>query len=132
MNGVADKNTAGVGEYIEIEISGLNSKFSRIIAADSKAKPIYQQSVDEEKPCMHFFQKINLGRERGYSPDAAGLYISKAIKRMHKPPAGILFDVLGTVITTFISTLTIDTVCVAYVTNGIFDVTASVTLDARP
>ncbi|OXX34138.1 hypothetical protein B9J90_13415 [Vibrio sp. V09_P4A23P171] len=56
VNGVADKNAAGVGEYIEIEISGLNSKFSRIIAADSKTKPIYQQSKDELVDCKVFFQ----------------------------------------------------------------------------
>lgn len=54
VNGTANKAQAGAGSYIEIEISGDNSKFNRIVAADSKLKPIYQQLNDELPPCYRF------------------------------------------------------------------------------
>lgn len=93
VNGIADKNAAGVGEYIEIEISGLNSKFSRIIAADSKTKPIYQQAVDEFEPCLKFLEYIHfaIGYDLvgGKGTDGTSPYTFRAIKfnRKHKLPA---------------------------------------------
>lgn len=86
VNGVADKNAAGVGEYIEIEISGLNSKFSRIIAADSKTKPIYQQSQNELEPCLSF---LYVKQERFHRYVTIDLYCdhNELFFKFHKVPA---------------------------------------------
>ncbi|ELE8117818.1 hypothetical protein RB980_000402 [Vibrio fluvialis] len=130
INGGTNNEPNGVGEYIQLEISGDNSKFSRVILAESVELPIYQQSADEEKPCKNFLQKINLGRERGYSPDSSGVYTSKSIQRMHKKPAGSLFGMIDPSI--YVSDTTEDGVTLAYITSGAFDATISVILDARP
>ncbi|NNN98135.1 hypothetical protein FKQ62_01390 [Vibrio sp. B1-2] len=87
VNGVADKNAAGVGEYIEIEISGLNSKFSRILAADSQVKPVYQQSSDELFPCLPFYFKYS-GRFHTYISEYSGNTVHNVfIREFHKVPA---------------------------------------------
>lgn len=86
VNSTANKAQAGAGEYIEIEISGNNSKFNRIIAADSKAKPTYQQISDELDPCKLFYEigtvASAIAANTGYGVTAA--HFSKA---KHKVPA---------------------------------------------
>ena len=54
VNGAAEKAAAGTGEYIEIEVSGDNSKFTRLVVANSTTKPVYQQLIDELSPCFRF------------------------------------------------------------------------------
>ncbi|MGD8172614.1 hypothetical protein ACQEXU_13200 [Vibrio sp. TRT 21S02] len=55
VNGRANKALAGAGEYITIEISGDNSKFTRVVAADSKVKPVYCQAANELEQCQRFY-----------------------------------------------------------------------------
>ncbi|MDC5704672.1 hypothetical protein OPW13_12470 [Vibrio europaeus] len=57
VNGAAEKAVAGAGEYIEIEVSGDNSKFTRLVAAESTTKPLYQQMSDELAPCEQFYRR---------------------------------------------------------------------------
>lgn len=59
INGGTDNELAGASEYIEIEVSGDNSKFTRLILAESVSLPIYQQSSDELTPCLKFYQRQN-------------------------------------------------------------------------
>ncbi|MCE7642021.1 hypothetical protein [Vibrio fluvialis] len=54
INGGTDNEPNGAGEYIQVEISGDNSKFTRIILAESVDIPIYQQPNDELSPCQAF------------------------------------------------------------------------------
>lgn len=76
VNGTVNKAQAGAGEYIEIEISGDNSQFNRIVAADSQVKPVYQQSSDELKPCLKFYKKLGSKTLRGV---VAGKFIQSDI-----------------------------------------------------
>lgn len=54
INGGSDNVVSSDSEYISLEISGNNSKFNRIILAESLEIPIYQQSSDELTPCLAF------------------------------------------------------------------------------
>lgn len=66
VNGSVNKAQASDGEYIEIEISGNNSQFNRIVAADSHVRPIYQQQSDELFPCYRF---LFVEKKRIYTRD---------------------------------------------------------------
>ncbi|WP_114787317.1 hypothetical protein [Vibrio tetraodonis] len=63
VNGIAEKAAAGDGEYIEIEISGDNSTFNRLIAASSQTKPVYQHDTNELGKCQRFY--FDTGRVHG-------------------------------------------------------------------
>ncbi|WP_406733478.1 hypothetical protein RJD39_04860 [Vibrio scophthalmi] len=54
INGSGDNVTVGSGEYIQFEVSGDNSKFTRMILAPGNSLPVYQQSSDELFPCLKF------------------------------------------------------------------------------
>ncbi|HBC2130172.1 TPA: hypothetical protein I6192_003397 [Vibrio cholerae] len=54
INGFSDNAVSSDSEYISLEISGNNSKFNRLILAESLEIPIYQQSPDELTPCLKF------------------------------------------------------------------------------
>ncbi|WP_337917334.1 hypothetical protein [Vibrio cholerae] len=54
INGSSDNVVSSDSEYISLEISGNNSKFNRIILAESLEIPIYQQQADELSPCHAF------------------------------------------------------------------------------
>jgi len=90
VNGSNHQAQAGAGEYIEIEVSGDNSQFNRIIAADSKVKPVYQQSSDELNPCKFFYLKL-LGSATVYAMTRNVATDNKQIfltyPNMHKLPA---------------------------------------------
>ncbi|MGG5572863.1 hypothetical protein [Vibrio diazotrophicus] len=60
INGGADNVLSDAAEYIQFEVSGNNSKFTRLILAESVSLPIYQQSVDELPACKKFVQKIRV------------------------------------------------------------------------
>lgn len=60
INGASNNELAGAGSYIECEISGDNSKFTRIIMAESIDLPTYQQSADETGPCEKFVRKVRV------------------------------------------------------------------------
>lgn len=54
INGGGDNVQSDNAAYIQFEVSGDNSKFTRIILAESIDVPIYQQSKDELSPCQRF------------------------------------------------------------------------------
>ncbi|NCO47142.1 MAG: hypothetical protein GW890_12490, partial [Vibrio sp.] len=54
INGGSDNELSDSAEYIQFEISGNNSKFTRIVLAESVGVPIYQQLADELMPCKKF------------------------------------------------------------------------------
>ncbi|MCG9753214.1 hypothetical protein L1D54_22500 [Vibrio brasiliensis] len=102
VNGSTDKAQAGAGEYIEIEISGDNSKFNRIVAADSKAKPIYQQVTDELDPCRRYYQYIQvLNYTTGVTVSSKWLHIP--LREMAITPA-ISFKTVGSITSTTLGT----------------------------
>lgn len=57
INGGTDTATSDAATYIELEISGNNSKFTRVILAESVNLPSYQQAQDELTPCLRFYIK---------------------------------------------------------------------------
>lgn len=57
INGGGDNVASDSAEYIQFEVSGDNSKFTRLILAESNSLPIYQQSRDELEPCKVFYEK---------------------------------------------------------------------------
>ncbi|NAW57760.1 MULTISPECIES: hypothetical protein [unclassified Vibrio] len=54
INGAGNSAASNSDEYITFEVSGNNSKFSRLVLADSVDLPIYQQQADELAPCQRF------------------------------------------------------------------------------
>ncbi|MBF4254634.1 hypothetical protein EA007_27865, partial [Vibrio anguillarum] len=54
INGGSDNELSDSAQYIQFEISGNNSKFTRIVLAESVSAPIYQQLSDELKHCKRF------------------------------------------------------------------------------
>jgi len=132
INGGTDTATADSQQYIKFEVSGDGSKFTCLILAQSSSLPIYQQSADELSPCLVFFQSINVGRTRQKPFDGSGLYIPRAISKMHTAPAVSLFGVVGNIDSVFASTSAEDYITVVYVHSSAFDIRLSANLDARP
>lgn len=56
INGGSDNAVSSDSEYIRLEISGNNSKFTRTILAESLEIPIYQQVANELNPCLVFLE----------------------------------------------------------------------------
>ncbi|GIA33329.1 hypothetical protein VCSRO85_2842 [Vibrio cholerae] len=87
INGGSDNAVSSDSEYISLEISGDNSKFTRIILAESLEIPIYQQSSDELMPCLKFLQTIKVRElsQSGYVSDVSKVEFLEV--QMHKVPA---------------------------------------------
>ncbi|PTO54060.1 hypothetical protein CWN94_11695 [Vibrio splendidus] len=58
INGGTDSESSDTQTYITFEVIGNNSKFTRLILAESESLPVYQQSQDELKPCQRFIQVL--------------------------------------------------------------------------
>lgn len=87
INGGSDNVVSSDSEYISLEISGNNSKFNRIILAESLEIPIYQQLSDEIKPCLRFLFKSK-SDARGFSAlSPLQSYYSYFFERMYRVPA---------------------------------------------
>ncbi|MBY8270214.1 hypothetical protein KW521_12655 [Vibrio fluvialis] len=86
INGGTDNELSDTAEYIQFEVSGDNSKFTRLILAESNSLPIYQQSSNELEPCKLFYEK---GTIAGAITQTVGLGIGSihfsVVK--HKVPA---------------------------------------------
>ncbi|WP_337969448.1 hypothetical protein [Vibrio pectenicida] len=52
-------------DYIQFEVVGDNTKFTRLILAESKSLPIYHQLSDELTPCLRFL-RVFKGRTHRY------------------------------------------------------------------
>lgn len=55
INGGTDSAQSDSAEYIQFEVSGDNSKFTKLVLAESAALPIYWQQADELSPCQKFY-----------------------------------------------------------------------------
>ena len=55
INGGTDTTQSDSGEYIRFEVTGDNSKFTRLVAANSKTQPIYQHDNDELGKCQKYY-----------------------------------------------------------------------------
>ncbi|EPP0981952.1 hypothetical protein ACULV3_003390 [Vibrio cholerae] len=87
INGGSDNVVSSDSEYISLEISGDNSKFTRIILAESLEVPIYHQLADELEPCTKFAFACECRIELLYrSTNNYQAYIG-AKRKMHKVPA---------------------------------------------
>ncbi|WP_102786667.1 hypothetical protein [Vibrio cholerae] len=89
INGGSDNVVSSDSEYISLEISGNNSKFTRTILAESLEIPVYQQLADEVTPCFKFLRVLD-GRSHYYfSVEGATeyLHLSVFLGRFHKNPA---------------------------------------------
>lgn len=86
INGGGDNVQTDNAEYIQFEVSGDNSKFTRLILAESVSLPIYQQSVDELTPCKRFFKSQIIGSGGGAQ---FGVYVRGYVdtSNMHMTPA---------------------------------------------
>jgi len=54
INSAGATTQSDSGEFIRFEVSGSNSKFTRLILAESEELPIYQQQADELFACYRF------------------------------------------------------------------------------
>ncbi|NGZ66313.1 hypothetical protein G6Z92_04840 [Vibrio aestuarianus subsp. cardii] len=57
INGGGDDELSNTQPYITFEVVGDNSKFTRLVLAESVESPIYQQLKDELRPCLKFYTK---------------------------------------------------------------------------
>ncbi|CAM3793623.1 hypothetical protein [Vibrio aquimaris] len=88
INGGTDSAQSDSAEYIQFEVSGDNSKFTKLVMAESVELPIYDQHADELTPCLRFYRR-NLTRVVN-SHATNGLYhIYQNVEftQMHKTPA---------------------------------------------
>ncbi|KQB07362.1 hypothetical protein CGT94_05060 [Vibrio metoecus] len=86
INGGSDNVVSSDSEYISLEISGNNSKFNRIILAESLEIPIYQQSSNELFKCLHFLH-VKTGRFHRYMASSVYTIQAEYINKFHKIPA---------------------------------------------
>lgn len=54
INGGADSAQSDSAEYIQFEVSGDSSKFTKLVLAESAESPVYRQQADELTPCYKF------------------------------------------------------------------------------
>lgn len=95
INGGTDSELSNDQIYITFEVTGNNSKFTRLILAESDTPPIYQQKGDELEPCKSFLQVY--GNDGNTYPlvmndyDIATQYSSFSYeKSLHKTPALVI------------------------------------------
>lgn len=133
INGGSDNVLSDIAEYIQFEISGDNSKFTRLILAESVSLPIYQQQIDELKPCLRFYQQITIPRFRDTCHDHSGLYKGVRFTEMNSTPAATLYGQEGSAISLILGRVVTDCISIGYIagTGGTFDTSVNAKLDAR-
>lgn len=77
INGSSDNVVSSDSEYISLEISGNNSKFNRIILAESLEIPIYQQLGNELEGCMRFLYVSDSEMRLSFGVYSAGYGVVK-------------------------------------------------------
>ncbi|EOW9187377.1 hypothetical protein ACN1SV_001974 [Vibrio cholerae] len=83
INGGSDNVVSSDSEYISLEISGDNSKFNRVILAESLEIPIYQQIASEKARCEKYVKVF----ENPHFYGEANEYHWVKYSEMHKRPA---------------------------------------------
>ncbi|MDC5840188.1 hypothetical protein OPW33_24270 [Vibrio europaeus] len=89
INGDSDNVTSNAAEYIQFEVSGNNSKFTRLILAESNSLPIYQQASDELTPCLKFliYDDLSSGFYSSSSPSGGTAFFFYSFDEMVSTPA---------------------------------------------
>lgn len=99
INGGSDNVLSDNAEYIQFEVSGDNSKFTRLILAESVSLPIYQQSINELITCFKFLRVFDYRIHR-YLAENQFFVNTEFVNRFHKVPACTYSSMsVGTVIT---------------------------------
>lgn len=88
INGGTDSELSDDQPYITFEVFGNNSKFTRLILAESEDLPIYQQSSDELFPCLRVFRKFHVTSRQ--NADGGSHQVSYGFSPMVKEPAVII------------------------------------------
>lgn len=83
INGGGDDELSNTQPYITFEVVGDNSKFTRLILAESVELPVYQQSLDELAPCEKHIKVI----DNLHVDVTDGEYYWLGFERMNKAPA---------------------------------------------
>lgn len=96
INGGTSNEPNGAGAYIQLEISGDNSKFTRVILAESVELPIYQQRVDELSQCEMFCKAFNCVSLKNNSLFSYQGNIANLLIDMVKAPAVTMTKSSGT------------------------------------
>lgn len=127
INSGGDNVASNSAEYIQFEVSGDNSKFTRLILAESNSLPIYQQSSDELSSCKRFLQVRGdnakfLSLSGAYSA-FSNCYLSFSFDEMHSTPA-VTANPVPTIADVTKSTVVLHKSSYFYITKLI--------LDARP
>ncbi|WP_261886138.1 hypothetical protein [Vibrio pomeroyi] len=86
INGGTGSESSNAQTYITFEVVGNNSKFTRLILAESEDLPIYQQSSDELMPCKQFLWVYG-GRLHRYIGVVAQCFWDEIVCDFHKVPA---------------------------------------------
>lgn len=97
INSGGDNVLSDNAEYIQFEVSGNNSKFTRLILAESVNLPIYQQEIDELKPCKRFLRKSLASGESWGNGAGSVLKVTVSYDEMHKVPAATKLSEVATV-----------------------------------
>ncbi|WP_337969030.1 hypothetical protein [Vibrio pectenicida] len=141
VNGEMDTAQSDSAEYIQFEVSGDNSKFTKLVLAQSESLPFYRQVADELTPCLRFYEITTFGMgyelRGGKGADGTGPYAIRNIyfTHKHRDPAisiksanhagtGTYFANAQMVSKTSLSAL--------FRSSGGFYITAEFVVDARP
>lgn len=92
INGGTDSAQSDNAEYIQFEVSGDNSKFTKLVLAESAELPAYRQQADELTPCLRFLFVENHPQLSRMANPLTGLAdssraLSVALPTMHSIPA---------------------------------------------
>lgn len=88
INGGTDSELSDGQPYITFEVFGNNSKFTRLILAESEDLPIYQQSSDELFPCLRVFRQFHVTSRQ--NADGGTHQVFHGFSPMIKEPAVVI------------------------------------------
>lgn len=74
INGGTDSAQSDSAEYIQFEVSGDNSKFTKLVLAESAELPIYRQQADELTPCLGQYEIISAHGDTRNTTTTANTY----------------------------------------------------------
>ncbi|MEH0690146.1 hypothetical protein H4F17_13905 [Vibrio cholerae] len=98
INSGTDSAQSDSAEYIEFEVSGDNSKFTKLVLAESEELPIYRQQADELTPCNTFLivnDVMTLIKNNSLGSYQGNVF-NYTFNQMHKAPAVIATKINGT------------------------------------
>ncbi|WFB46728.1 hypothetical protein [Vibrio coralliilyticus] len=92
INSGADSAQSDSAEYIQFEVSGNDSKFTKLVLAESEELPMYRQQANELTQCLDFLRYQSLGSFSLYStkPNSGNGHLNYLFDPMHKKPAVVV------------------------------------------